>query len=523
MLRATLSERSESKGSREANIRFSAMNSNTNLKILLVYPKFPETFWSFKYALKFIIKKATNPPLGLLTVAAMLPTAWEQKLIDLNITTMEDNDLKQADYVFLSAMSIQQNSAKEIISRCRQLGVKVVAGGPLFTNNQEEFNEVDYLVLNEAELTLPRFLEDLKKGSPQHLYQTDQWANLETTPLPLWRLADIKKYASLNIQYSRGCPFNCEFCDITLLYGHRPRTKTKEQVMAELDSLYEQGWRSSVFFVDDNFIGNKDKLKKEILPAITAWQQRKKYPFTFLTQASVNLADDEELIRLMVEAGFNTVFVGIETPHEESLAECAKYQNKNRDLIANVKKIQRLGLQVQAGFILGFDSDPLSIFEKQIKFIQNSGIVTAMVGLLNALKGTKLYQRLDADRRLLAGITGNNTDFSINFIPKMNRQTLMEGYKKVLSTIYAPKYYYKRVRTFLREYQPRQKIKFKINGRELWALGKSIIYLGIIGKERFQYWKLVFWTIFTRPKLFPLAVTLSIYGFHFRKIFEKYL
>lgn len=494
------------------------------MKILLVYPNCPETFWSFKYALKFILKRTTNPPLGLLTVAAMLPGDWQLKLIDLNIEPLTDDDLNWADYVFISAMSIQKHSVKEIIKRCQKLGVKTVAGGPLFSTHYDEFWEIDYLVLGEAEVTLPEFLADLGNGCLKHLYQTGQRADLTASPLPLWQLIKIKNYASLSIQYSRGCPFNCDFCDITLLYGHQPRTKTIAQMMAELNAIYAQGWRGSVFFVDDNFIGNKEKLKTKVLPAIAEWQRLKKYPFTFTTQASINLSDDETLMGLMARAGFDTVFVGIETPNEESLAECNKYQNKNRDLIDCVKKIQRQGLQVNAGFIVGFDNDPLSIFEQQIKFIQKSGIVTAMVGLLNALKGTKLFQRLEGEGRLLTdNTTGNNTDFTFNFIPKMNREALLEGYKKVIGTIYSPKNYYERVKTFLREYRPAAKMKFRFKFLELYALLKSIVSLGILGKERWHYWKLFFWTIFTRPRLFPLAVTLSIYGFHFRKVFEKYL
>ena len=324
------------------------------MKILLVYPQYPDTFWRFKYALKFISKKAAFPPLGLLTVAAMLPKSWEKKLIDMNVRPLKDIDIKWADLVFISSMSIQKRSTEEVISRCKKLDVKVVAGGPLFTTEYNEFDEVDYLVLNEAELTLPPFLEDLKKGSPKHLYTTNQWADMSQTPVPLWELVNIKDYASMNIQFSRGCPFNCEFCDIVFLYGRIPRIKSKGQIIAELEKLYSLGWRGGVFFVDDNFIGDKKRLKKDILPAIIEWMRSKKYPFTFNTETSINLADDEELMDKMVEAGFDSVFVGIETPNDDSLAECGKFQNRGRDLIASIKKIQRFGLQVQGGFIVGF-------------------------------------------------------------------------------------------------------------------------------------------------------------------------
>ena len=493
------------------------------MKILLVYPKYPDTFWSFKHALKFIFKKATNPPLGLLTIAAMLPEEWEKKLVDMNVTTLNDKYIKWADFVFISAISIQKESVKEIIPRCKELGVKIVAGGPLFTTGYEEFKGVDHFVLNEAEITLPPFLEDLKNGCANHIYTSDQWADLKTTPIPLWELINMKKYATMNIQYSRGCHFNCEFCDITLLYGRILRTKTNDQVVAELETLYARGWRDGVFFVDDNFTGNKRKLKKEILPAIAEWMKKRRHPFSFITQASIDLSDDEELMQLMVKAGFDTVFVGIETPNEESLTECTKFQNKNRDLIACVKKIQKFGLQVQGGFIVGFDNDPLSIFERQIKFIQKSGIVTAMVGLLNALHGTRLYHRLEKENRLLKDISGDNTDCSINFIPRMNYDALINGYKKILSTIYSPTYYYERVRRFLKEYKPSQKRIFRFHFSYLWTFLKSVFRLGIIGKERVHYWKLFFWSLFTCPRFLPLATTFAIYGFHFRKTFEKYL
>lgn len=492
------------------------------MKILLVYPEYPETFWSFKHALKFISKKASLPPLGLLTIAAMLPKEWQKKLVDMTVSTLNDRDIQWADYVFITAMSIQKESAKKVISQCKKVGTKVVVGGPLFTTEHEDFEDVDHLVLNEAEITLPRFLEDLKEGHIGHIYTSDQWADIKKTPIPLWELIDMKKYATMCIQYSRGCPFRCEFCDVTLLFGNKIRKKTKDQMLAELESLYSQGWRDGVFIVDDNFIGNKVELKKLVLPAIIDWMEKRNNPFSFATQASINLSDDEELMKLMVRAGFDSVFIGIETPNEESLTECDKFQNKNRDLVACVKKIQRFGLEVQAGFIVGFDSDPPSIFEKLISFIQKSGIVTAMVGLLNAPRGTRLYQRLVNEGRLLEDISGNNTDLSINFIPKMSYQMLFNGYRKVLHTIYSPKYYYERILTLLRNLESSQKKKFQPRLCHLGAFLKSIWFLGIRGKGRIYYWKLIFWSLLRCPQFFPLAITFAIYGFHFRKIFRNY-
>lgn len=493
------------------------------MKVLLVYPQYPDTFWSFKHALKFIFKKASFPPLGLLTIAAMLPDEWEKKLVDMNTTTLTDKDLKWADYVFISAMIAQQNSAREVIERCKKFETKIVGGGPLFSPGCEEFgfDDIDHLISNEAEDILPLFLKDLEKGCAKHIYTSEEWPDIKKTPVPLWPLIDRKKYQAMSIQYSRGCPFNCEFCDIVVLNGHVPRTKDKTQVIAELEALYGLGWRGSIFFVDDNFIGNKRKLKSEILPAIIKWMEEKKHPFPLFTEASINLADDEELMRLMSEAGFDMIFVGIESPNEESLAECNKSPNKNRDLLASVRKIQSYGLQVQGGFIVGFDSDPISIFKSQIEFIQKSGIVMAMVGVLTAPPGTRLYKRLKRESRLLPGGTGDNTDGSTNFIPKMGHETLVRGYKHVIDTIYAPKQYYERIKTFLRAYKPRSKRKFKIAPLYIVAWIRSMWVLGIKEKGREYYWKLLFWTLLKRPKSFVLSMILAAQGFHFRKVAEK--
>ncbi len=493
------------------------------MKILLVYPQYPDTFWSFKHALKFVSKKASFPPLGLLTVAALLPAEWSKKLVDMNVERLTDADICWADYVFVSAMVVQGDSAREVIARCNNLGVRVVAGGPLFTTGYEGFNGVDHFVLDEAEITLHPFLEDIESGSARHIYTSRERPDINKTPVPLWSLINMKKYSSMSLQYSRGCPFNCEFCDIIILNGHKPRTKNRSRMLAELDALYHHGWRGGVFIVDDNFIGNRRKLKSETLPAIIEWRKERDYPFALSTEASINLADDEELMQLMVEAGFNTVFVGIETPNEESLIECNKSQNQKRDMVASVKKMQNYGLEVQGGFIVGFDSDPLSIFRNQINFIQNSGIVTAMVGLLNAPPGTRLYQRLKKENRLVQEFTGNNTDFSINFIPKMNYEALINGYRHILDTIYSPKQYYERVKTFLREYRPRRKNKDKVRYHHIMAFVKSMWFLGIREKGRRYYWKLFISTLLKYPRKFPLSISLAVYGYHFRKVVKKYV
>ena len=486
------------------------------MRILMVYPEFPDTFWGFRHALKFVRKKASLPPLGLLTVAAMLPAEWESRLVDLNVTDLTQSDLAWADYVFVSAMVVQRGAAQKVIARFKQAGIPVVAGGPLFTDEYEAFPQVDHFVLNEAEITLPRFLADLEQGNPKRMYATSEFPDIRQTPPPVWELADLKQYASMGIQFSRGCPYSCDFCNITALFGHRPRTKTASQIIAELDSLYALGWRGSVFFVDDNLIGNKKQLKKEILPALIEWRTGK-VGLAFQTEVSINLADDEELLQLMADAGFDTVFVGIETPDEDSLDECQKFQNKDRDLVESVKRIQRAGMEVQGGFIVGFDNDTPSIFQRQIDFIQKSGIVTAMVGLLQAPYGTRLYDRLKGEGRLQGELSGDNVDGSTNIVPKMPMDVLREGYLRILSHIYSPRHYYERVRTFLKEYKP-PKIKVHLDVEYVLALFRSIYQLGIKGVERIHYWRLFFWTLFSRPKLFPLAITLAIYGYHFRKV-----
>jgi radical SAM superfamily enzyme YgiQ (UPF0313 family) len=491
------------------------------MNVLLIYPAFPDTFWSFKHALKFVHKKSAFPPLGLLTVAAMLPEEWGKRLVDCNVRGLRQDDLEWADCAFVSGMTVQRESARQIIDQCKAAGLQIVAGGPLFTSEHHEFEGVDHFVLNEAELTLPPFLKDLARGCARRVYRTDRFADITKTPTPLWHLAELKRYASLNIQFSRGCPFDCEFCNVTALLGHRPRTKTARQIVDELDGLYRLGWRGAVFFVDDNLIGNRKMLKTELLPALIEWR-RDKRPLCYLTEVSINLADDEKLMRLMVDAGFDTVFIGIETPDEESLKECNKTQNRKRDLVQDVQRIQQAGLQVQGGFIVGFDSDTPSIFQRQIDFIQKSGIVTAMVGLLQAPPGTRLYERLKRDGRLIGKTTGDNVDGTTNVRTLMGLETLREGYRSIMQHIYSPERYYERVKTFLRVYRP-PSVQERMRLRHLLAFCRSVFHLGIVGRERFQYWRLLVWTFFRRRKLLPLAITLSIYGHHFRKVAEAHV
>lgn len=489
--------------------------------ILLIYPEFPDTFWSFTYALNFIGKKAAFPPLGLITVAALLPEKWAKRLVDTNVERLKDKDILWADLVFTGGMTVQRTSAGQIIDRCKALGATVVAGGPLFTSEPDEFKTVDHLVLDEAELTLPEFLSDLEKGRAKKIYRATGFCDSKDTPAPLWELLNMKRYASMSLQFSRGCPFNCDFCNVTALFGHKPRLKTPEQVILELDGIYATGWCGSIFFVDDNFIGNKGFLKEHLLPALIEWRKDKK-GCVFFTESSINLADDPELLETMVAAGFDSVFIGIESPDEESLTECHKTQNKNRNLLESVGIIHRSGLQVMGGFIVGFDNDGPSIFQRQIDFIQKSGIVTAMVGMLQAIPGTRLFDRLQRESRVAESFSGDNVDGTTNIIPRMGMDKLVEGYQSIMKQIYLPKNYYRRIRTLFRELKTPEIIA-PLDIQRFLSFFRAALRLGVFGKERFHYWYLILWTLMRKPKLMSTAITLSIYGYHYRKICERYI
>jgi radical SAM superfamily enzyme YgiQ (UPF0313 family) len=489
------------------------------MNILFVYPQYPETFWSFKHSLKFIFKKALMPPLGILTIAPMLDDKkFEKKLLDMNISKLTNKHLLWADYVFISAMITQKDSAKKVIEKCKKLNKKIVAGGPLFTSLYKEFPEIDYFVLGEGEITLPEFLDDLENGTPKRIYSSDIKPDLAKSPIPQWDLVNFRAYSKMPLQFSRGCPFDCEFCDIVNLNGRIPRTKDPEQIVQELDALTNIGYKSSIFIVDDNFIGNKTKVK-ELLNKLIEWRKTSKTKPTFMTEVSLNLADDDELLDLMRQAGFDAVFIGLETPSSEGLEECGKLQNKNRDLVGCVRKIHNYGMEVTAGFIVGFDSDDMSIFKRQIEFIQQTGVVVAMIGLLQALPGTRLYERLKNENRLLKNCSGNNTDFSLNFLPKIEPDILIKGYKNIISSVYSNQKYYERILTFLKDYNHYNSGKFNL--RYIPALFRSMLEQGIFQKGRRYYWKLFFISLFKYPKAFPKAISLAIYHAHFRKIYLK--
>jgi radical SAM superfamily enzyme YgiQ (UPF0313 family) len=492
------------------------------MNLLLVYPVFPETYWSFRHALLFEGKKAAFPPLGLLTVSAMLPEAWNRRLVDMNVESLTEADIEWADMVFVSAMIVQKESLEEVVRLAKKLGKKIAVGGPYVSTSAEHLPDADYIFVGEAEETLPDFIVDLKLGSPKRIYKAKERPSLLATPVPDFGLIDLDNYSAMNVQYSRGCPFQCEFCDIIEIYGRVPRTKSNEQMLNELDALKQAGWRGLVFIVDDNFIGNKKNVRK-FLPDLIGWSEQNNFPFSFITEASVNLAEDDALLQQMQDAGFRRVFLGIETPVEESLKEAQKGQNTRRDLLESVQKIQSYGMEVMAGFIVGFDNDPDDIFERQINFIHESAIPLAMVGLLTALPDTQLWRRLEKEGRLLAESTGNNTDCSINFIPKMNRTRLVEGYKTILRNIYSSREYYNRALDCLSRFnqnkiEPRRTNFFN----DLKAFAKIIITLGVRDRERLHFWNYLFRIVRFYPREFAHGMTLAAMGYHFRQITDLY-
>jgi len=489
------------------------------MNILLISPQTPDTFWSFKHVLRFVSKRASFPPLGLLTVAAMLPRDWDLRLVDSNVKRLKDADLRWADFVMISAMIVQKNSVRNIVARCLAHRKPVIAGGPLFTTGHEGFPAIQHFVLGEAEEIMPQVVEDMRRNRLQHVYKAPRWPDLAQTPVPRWDLIDLRHYVTMPAQFSRGCPFLCEFCDITVMNGRVPRTKSPAQMITELEALRVRGWREMVFIVDDNFIGDKRRVR-ELLREMVAWRRRTGAEMGFLTEASVNLADDAELCALMVEAGFTKVFVGIETPSVEGLAECSKMQNRGRDLVETVRTLQQRGLEVMGGFIVGFDSDKSDIFKRQFDFIQRSGVVTAMVGLLTALPQTRLYDRLKTEGRLEAETSGNNTDSALNFKPRLNREFLQSGYRDLMKKLYEPKVYYQRVRVFLQNHKTSAP-SLRLSQADFMAFLKSFWLLGVWYRGRMAYWRFFLGTLVHRPRQFRQAIEFAILGYHFRRVAQE--
>lgn len=483
----------------------------------MVWPEFPDTYWSFRHALAFERKRAAFPPLGLQTIAAMLPSEWQIELVDMNVRKLKYSHIANADLVFVSAMLVQKRSLLQVVERAKKAGKFVVVGGPFVSTCTERIPGADCIFIGEAEELLPEFIHDLEMRVPRPTYQAEEKPGLQNTPVPRFDLSPLKYYGSMAIQFSRGCPFTCEFCDIIDIYGRKPRTKTSAQMIAELDALLALGWHGMVFIVDDNFIGNKPAVKK-FLPVLAKWSRDHGHPFAFITEASVNLANDDELLLMMQEAGFTSVFLGIETPVTESLREAKKGQNLRGNLLDAVRKIQGYGIEVMAGFIVGFDHDPLNIFNIIIEFIADSGIPIAMAGILQALAGTQLWHRLKGEERLLVNATGDNTDASLNFVSRMDPEVLIAGYQHILDTIYSPRVFYDRVLLSLRRVKINRPLPQRNNlVTNFGALCRLLFTLGIRSPHRREFWRFLD-NCLTDPETLLNGLRFAALGYHFQRV-----
>ncbi|MCX7786304.1 MAG: B12-binding domain-containing radical SAM protein [Spirochaetes bacterium] len=505
-----------------------------NYRFLLVYPEFPETFWSFKHTLRFIGKKALMPPLGLATIAGMVGGSFDLSAVDLNVSTLSDTQILEADLILVSAMLIQKESFLQVIQRCKGLGKPVAVGGPYPTECWEELSRLpldqrpDFLILDEGEVTFPPFLEDWKAGHPKPIYRSKIKPSLDRSPIPRFDLFDLNVYNVLPLQFSRGCPFDCEFCDIVHLFGRTPRTKNPAQFITELESALNLGFKGNVFIVDDNFIGNRKRVK-ELLRVLVSWQETHHYPVQFCTEASIDLAKDDELLDLMVQAGFYMVFLGLETPLEHSLKEARKIQNLNTDALESVRKIQSRGIEVTGGFIIGFDSDPSDIADRQRSFIEELAVPTAMVGLLTALPGTRLYKRLVQEGRLLRTASGNNThELQINFLPRQPLQTLLENYRILLSEIYKPNAYFKRCLEFLNRLPEQVRCSVTYHRSRTFCLRNVRILLHSFFKQTFSWYGFWYLSYIVRafklhPKKIVQIVSFAVQGHHLLELTRKIL
>ena len=486
------------------------------MHILLVSPENPRTFWNFDEVVRMAGCRAAFPPLGLLTVAAMLPERWTLELVDMNVRPLTDEAIARADAVLLSAMIVHEPSVRRILARCRDAERPVVAGGPLFTTGAERFPEADCCVIGEAEELIPELVAHLEAGTLPPRLEAPRRPDVSRTPRPRWDLVRARDYLMLSVQASRGCPFDCEFCDITAVYGRTPRVKSPPQFIGELEAAVATGHRGPIFVVDDNFIGHRPRAKA-LLREVIRWRAATGVRNSLVTEASMNLVDDPELLELMVQAGFRSVFIGIESPDERSLTECRKVQNTRRDLIESVRTIHRAGMQVMAGFIVGFDADEEDVFERQRRFIQDAGVVTAMVGLLTALPGTRLFTRLTAEGRIVGQSTGDNLSTVINFEPRLDRDVLVDGYRRLMQELYAPASYYQRVARFLEDYRPAG-VAGRRSVKDVRAFVHSLWTLGLASPGRMAYWRFVARAATRHPRAFAEAMDLAIRGHHFRTV-----
>jgi radical SAM superfamily enzyme YgiQ (UPF0313 family) len=500
----------------------------TQKNALLVYPEFATSFWSFKFTLQYLGKKSSMPSLGLLTLANMFPTDYNLRLVDMNVQPLTDADLHWADLVCTSTMIVQRKSLEHVIARAKRAGKPVVAGGPHPTSYWEDIADVDYFLLGEVEDTFPRFLRDLEQGTAKHSYMPQEKPAITQTPLPRYDLINMRAYGSMLLQFSRGCPFDCEFCDITKLYGRVPRTKTPEQMLAEFNLLYDLGWRGALFLVDDNFIGNRrDALR--LLRALIPWQRDRHYPFNLCTEASMNLVEYEELMDAMVQAGFTSVFVGIETPTPAALIATKKKQNVSKEdpeyPLHAVQTLQAKGFEVMGGFILGLDGDTPDAFDAHIRFIQQAAIPMAMEGLLTVLKGTDLYYRLEREGRLRGDTTGDNLAMQLNFVSEMPEEVLNTGYKRVLNTIYDRRLanYFARCWTLVQHLDRSRaptpmSTPLRLSEMMRFALASLKQLASAQGPAYLQFLSRV---ITRHPDMLQEALGLAAKGYHLRKITEQ--
>jgi radical SAM superfamily enzyme YgiQ (UPF0313 family) len=489
------------------------------MRVLLLYPKFPKSFWSFEKALELVGRKAMLPPLGLATVAAILPQSWEFKLVDHNTRPISEAEWEWADLVILSAMIVQKEDFLAQIQQAKQRGKAVAVGGPYATALPQEAatSGADFLILDEGEITLPLFIEAIQKGETSGTFRSDgQKPDVTTTPIPRFDLLDFDAYDSLSVQFSRGCPFQCEFCDIIVLYGRKPRTKTPEQLLAELQCLYDLGWRRSIFMVDDNFIGNKRNVKL-LLKALKPWMAEHNYPFRFNTEASIDIASDSELMDLMVECNFNAVFLGIETPDEASLALTQKFQNNRDSMTDSVEAIVKAGLRVMAGFIIGFDGEKAGAGDRIVRFVEQTTIPTAMFSMLQALPDTALEHRLRKEGRLLDRASGMNQTTLMNFVPTRPLEDIAKEYVEAFWTLYDPASYLDRTyRHFLKLGSP----KCPSRVREVsWVNIKALLTIcwrqGVVRKTRFQFWANLIGILRHNPKVWEPYIGICALGEHF--------
>jgi len=489
------------------------------MRVLLVYPQFPTTFWSYEKILELVGRKVLLPPLGLITVAAILPQEWEFKLVDRNVREVTEAEWDWAELVILSAMIVQRQDLLAQIREAKQRGKRVAVGGPYPTSVPQDVTGVgvDYLILDEGEITLPMFIEAIQAGATEGVFRSDGIKpDVTHTPIPRFDLLEFDAYDSMSVQFSRGCPFQCEFCDIIVLYGRKPRTKTPQQLLAELERLYELGWRRAIFMVDDNFIGNKRNVKL-LLRELKDWMAAHQYPFSFSTEASVDLAQDPELMDLMVDCKFQAVFLGIETPDAESLELTRKFQNTRDSLADAVWAINRAGLRVMAGFIIGFDGEKGGAGDRIIQFVEQTAIPAAMFGILQALPNTALWDRLEKEGRLLHQDADINQTTLFNFMPSRPVEELAQEYVTAFCTLYEPERYLNRVyRHFLQMGAPRGQAPAKLpTFVDIRALAIIVWRQGIKRNTRWKFWQYLFSIFKNNPAVWEQYVTTCAHAEHF--------